>query len=185
MTVYEPPTATEHLRGTPNMPRWNLPSQVRHVQRNRPKTYRIALHSDNRISGTPTNAVFHLGDLKGAWLLSDNLDVGRTHYVAKVQSFFCKMSVEPSFLEIRGVNWPHQSESFDSATQGPTQLLAVAQGNAECAVGSEIGLALRDLPSGNVGIRLVERDNQSKLDADAAVKWHLVVSTFADLHTPM
>jgi hypothetical protein len=179
--VFQQLTAKEHLASPAATPEFQIPKRERKLQNNRPKAYRLILNSKDRVDGTPTEALFDLGDLKGAWLLGQNLDVGTRHFQAKIDTFFVTSDVaQPAVVEIRGVNWPHQSESFDSSTQGPTNLLGIAAGGATVYLDAhDTYFTLRELPSGRVGIRLIARESnaaQIALDADATVTWSMVLS---------
>jgi hypothetical protein len=166
-------SALQHLTPASYDPqRFSFPDPSQKLAQHRPKTYRIVLHSDDRCAGTTTNATFDLGDLAGACGLTENLDVGPTFYLS------CE-SATPAVLEILAQGFPHQPESFDSSSRGPTQLLGVAAGAANAALAaSGTPFTLRSVPCGRVTIRLVTRDAgdlQAALDADASIRWHAVL----------
>jgi hypothetical protein len=176
-----PIQAREHLNFQKAAPEFAYPSQARKLVAKREKTYRLMLHSDDRVSGTPTACIFDIGDLKGAWGLADNIDVGSKHFYGKIDSFYMvNDGPSPIILEIHGDGFSHQSESFDSSSGGPSTLLGVAASGVSSYLGAfETHYTMRNLPNGRVGIRLVTRDNpeaQEVLAADTSMKWHLVFS---------
>jgi hypothetical protein len=155
------------------------------LQQRRPKVYRIVLHSDDRVAGTPTAATFDLGDLRGAWGLgADNLDAGKTHYLCKLETF-TMFSVVAGRVTVHGEGFAMQRETYDSA--GRSDLLGVAT-NTVTAVQTDVAngpFTLTQLPGGRVTIRVRARsvrngntwiDVQSGLDSDADLQWQLVLS---------
>lgn len=193
---YHPVHALDHLRA-PQPPAGRsvadpaAPVPTYHVRSHRPKSYRIVLHSTDRIAGSPTLATFDLGDLAGAWNLSaqrDNLDAGSKHYNMHLESFYLTcQNATPATVEIHGLGFPAQSESFDSKTGTATELLGVAAGAANAAAASErTGITLRSVPSGRVTIKLSTRDYgdtlQTDMDTDATLRWHLVLCLHAARH---
>jgi hypothetical protein len=186
-------TGTSHLKPTNQntqqreepQNRLKFPSPEQRVQQRRPKVYRIVLHSDDRVAGTPTAATFDLGDLKGAWgLASDNLDAGKVHYLAKLETFRGG-GVWSDVVEVRAEGFPMQRESFDSSAVG-ADLLGLAWSGASANLVDNAPFTLPSLPGGRVTIRLRARDgllangqvthSQQSLDADITQKWHLVLS---------
>jgi hypothetical protein len=129
-------------------------------------------------NSTATNATFNVGDLAGQWGLPRNLDIGKRHWFLKVRSFdLVSSSAAPTIVEVNGVGWPSQYESWDSSTSGPSTLLTVCSGaDVSWAEGDDIGITLNSLPSGILGIQLVSRDMQAALDADTSLAWKLVVT---------
>ncbi|MGH8466466.1 MAG: hypothetical protein ACRER5_20200, partial [Pseudomonas sp.] len=68
----------------------------------RPKVYRLVLHSSDRIGGTPTTALFDLGNLPSAWQMhNQNLDAGPAHYNLVLQHFHITcQTATPAIVEI-------------------------------------------------------------------------------------
>lgn len=158
-------------------------SKLSYNQRN----YRIALHSEDRIAGSATAAMFDLGLLESAWGLQNKLDVKAKHWTAIVESFYLtstSSNASPSIVEIYGDGWPHQSESYDSANRNSSTLMAVAAGptNAWHLNTGSHGFTLTKVPEGRVAVRLRTRDYggvtdlQAALDADSTLRWHLLIS---------
>lgn len=202
-----PVTGTSHLKPTNQNPlqredpqnRLKFPSPEQRVQQRRPKVYRIVLHSDDRVAGTPTAATFDLGDLRGRWgLASDNLDAGtvafgnggerssrrQVHYLCKLETFRGD-GVWSDVVEVRAEGFPMQRESFDSSPVG-ADMLGLAWAGASSNLVDNAPFTLPSLPGGRVTIRLRTRDGllangqvthkQQNLDADITQKWHLVLS---------
>lgn len=187
-------TGTSHLKPTNQNPlqredpqtRLKFPSPEQRVQQRRPKVYRVVLHSDDRVAGTPTAATFDLGDLKGAWgLASDNLDAGKTHYLCKLETF-TMFSVVASRVTVHGEGFAMQRETYDSA--GRSDLLGIAS-NTVTGVQTTLEngpFTMTQLPGGRVTIRIRARkvrqnqttwtDVQSGLDSDVTLQWQLVLS---------
>jgi hypothetical protein len=190
--LYKRPSALEHLDHLDHLqaaPAFRAPSTLQKLLLKRTKRYRIVLHSDDRISGTPADALFDVGDLRGAFGLPLNLDAGgRPHYEAAVVVFqLSGVEPLPPIIEARGPQgWPHLSESFDSRTRGPSDLLCVVSGTNE-DVDAIQRFTLRELPNGHVRVRLVTRDTaldedcacttsqQGLLDDNPNLKWQLVM----------
>lgn len=184
--------------------RSSYPKPELRVQQHRPKVYRVILHSDDRVAGTPTAATFDLGDLKGRWGLNGadgNLDAGtvaygngsdrrsrsQTHYLCSLETFHMQAAVSTA-VEVRAEGFPMQRESFDSSSNGTSDLLGVAHHDDVTAWTNPTNGAftLTELPGGRVTIRIKARrartgaaawvDVQAALDADVTVQWHLVLS---------
>ena len=149
----------------------------------KPKSYRIMLHSEDRIAGLPTMATFDLGDTAAAWSIqpSNNLDAVDFKYEMKLDSFYlsCQNAI-PAVIEIYGLGFPYQSQSYDSKSCSPSELIGVAAGAANASMHTgDAAITLREAPSGRVTIKLVTRDYgdlQAGLDTDQTVRWHAVLS---------
>lgn len=188
-----PLTGTSHLKPTSQNPlqredpqKLKFPSPEMKVQQRRPKVYRIVLHSDDRVAGTPTAATFDLGDLKGAWGLgNDNLDAGKVHYLCKLETFTMH-SVVATRVTVHGEGLAMQRETYDSA--GRSDLLGIASNVVSPGVQTDIAnspFTMTQLPGGRVTILIRARrlrngagwiDVQSGLDTDADLQWQLVLS---------
>jgi hypothetical protein len=128
MSLVRKPPALDHLNQADlkhDPQTFKYPPGDLKVKAHRPKTYRLFLHSDDRVAGTPMHATFNLGDLRGAWGLNDNLDAGSKHYECKLENFYLESTIAAT-IEVRSAGFPHQSESWDSLTGGPTNLLRMA-----------------------------------------------------------
>jgi hypothetical protein len=185
MSALPPPvTATSHLtppaRGHDNAA-FKVPETALKLLANRSKRLRIVPHSDDRVAGTPLDAWFDLGNLKGAFRLPDNLDAGvKVHFEAFVSAFALESLTPAIMIEVRGPQgWPHQSESFDSRTRGASDLLCAASGSLLSYLEPvPQRFALSTLPNGRVQVTVGSRDvnMQDALVRDiASVQWHLVI----------
>lgn len=178
-SLLKPILATQHLNQPPRaVDGFTRPDPERPAKPH-PKTYRLVLHSADRLAGsTATDATFDVGDLASQWALDKNLDAGKAHYTCHVSTFNLVCSTAaPTIVEVRGSGWPHQSESWDSWHQGPTRLLTVASSAITCWTEADAGaFTLSAVPSGRLGVRLIARDMQTDLDADASLAWHMLIS---------
>lgn len=130
-------------------------------------------------------ATFDLGDLAAAWNLTaqrDNLDAGSKHYNMRLDSFYLTcQNATPAIVEVYGLGFPVQSESFDSKSGTATELLGVATGAVNAAAPDRGGdMALKNVPSGRVTIKLSTRDYgetlQEEMDNDESLRWLMVLS---------
>lgn len=150
------------------------------VQNRRPRVYSIELRSIDRVAGTPTNAVFDLGNLKDPWdLLKTNLDAGARHYELEVESFGLEASnATPGIVEVRASSgWPTMPYTYTSRTQGSGNTLCVGMGAVNASYQGKVRQTLTALPMGRVGVQLVACDPalQAGMEADATLAWHLLL----------
>lgn len=184
MDHLQPPPQFEARISVPE-PKSAMPARATvSLHAHRPKTYRLVLHSEDRIAGSPTAATFDLGDLAAAWNLAvsrDNLDAGTKHYTMRLDSFYMScQNATPAIVQVYGVGFPSQSESFDSQSQSSTELLGVAAGAVNAGCGPQGGsITLSSVPSGRISIKLVTRDYgdtlQTDMANDATLRWHMVL----------
>jgi hypothetical protein len=125
--------------------------------------------------------MFDVGDTVSCWNLPRNLDVGKRHYDAHVASFvMTASSAVPSVVEVMGINWPTQLESWGSYNSGPTALLTLASGavTAWSPDRESDRFTVSELPTGRIGVQLRCRNiaEHAALLVDASVAWTLVVS---------
>ena len=170
---------TQHLHD-PALPvdSFRIPPTEREVKR-RGKILRLIFHSADRLAGsTATYAMFNVGNLAAQWGLDQNVDVGKVHYSCSVTSFNLVCANEaPTLVEVLGEGWPQQSGSWESASQGATRFLCVASSAITAWSDTQASpFQLTSVPSGRLGFRLISRDDQAGLDADATLVWHCVIS---------
>lgn len=181
----QPITALDHLRWpsdtTRDQQEFKYPSSDQRLITGRQKVYRIVLHSDDRVQGIATRATFDLGDLKAAFSIPENMDVGKSNYLISLDSFFLScFNATPGIVEVLADGLPVQSESFDSSTGSTSSLLGVAAGAVNASLNPlQNTITLRCVPSGRITISLRSRDYgavQTAMESDSTLRWLAVIS---------
>ncbi len=160
------------------------PSHAQEAQLNRPKIYRLVLHSQQRLnvgSEPAYKARFNVGDLKAQWSLKhDNLDAGDLHWNVSLSSFVLSTTQTPKIIEVRASQgFPMQSTTWDSETEGSSTLLAhVAGSSAAALVHLGCPTTVTELPRGIIEISVLDHDlnAQSDVTADANLQWAAVIT---------
>jgi hypothetical protein len=144
------------------------------------KSYRLVLHSDDRVAGSSNkDAVFQVGDLHAAWQLDRNAH----EFYDCVMDSFVLTSIISTPVEVHGTTgWPLQSESYDSATGSASTLLGVASAVDVACRGGAVAqrFTLTGLPGGRLGVRLGVRDaavaSAFGNNTDSDMRWHMVLT---------
>ncbi len=168
----------------PSQYEFKHPSHVQEAQLNRPKVYRLVLHSANRLnpgSEPAYKARFMVGDLKAQWSLKhDQLDSGNLHWNVALTSFVLSTTQTPKIIEVHASQgFPTQSTAWDSETQGSSTLLGHVAGSTAAAVmHHDCPISVTELPRGIIEISVLDNDYNAASDvtADANLQWACVLT---------